>query len=257
VSALASISPLRTLRRGVFGQHFAPVDDRVHVWSEGQHKPPQQSCPALSSRFAIARTLRTTNTKKLGTPTLRPAPLDGPGNIALPVPFTVPLTIALAFPLPVVLTLTLLVVLLELVVVTVTLILLSYPFDTPSGAHAYSVSFSRFTPFAHCSLLAQMLCASGQQNDTLGSKQMVGPHASCGVGQDVGDGVGVGVGEGVKEKAGIDRADEVLGEGEREDSVRDSSAADVQCKREMMARKSLGSVRRCARERLGPLARTR
>jgi hypothetical protein len=75
------------------------------------------------------------------------------------------------------------------------------------------------------------------------------------VGQDVD--VGLGVGEGVKEKAGIDRVDEVVGEGEREASVRGISAADVQCKSEKRARNSLGSVRRCARERLGPLARTR
>jgi hypothetical protein len=53
-----------------------------------------------------------------------------------------------------------------------------------------------------------MLCASGQQNDALGSKQILGPHASCGRAQDV----GVGVGEGVKEKAGIERADEVVRE---------------------------------------------
>jgi hypothetical protein len=49
----------------------------------------------------------------------------------------------------------------------------------------------------------------------------------------------------------------VVGEGEREGSVRDMRAVDVQCKREKRAGNSLGSVRRWARERLGPLARTR
>jgi hypothetical protein len=73
----------------------------------------------------------------------------------------------------------------------------------------------------------------------------------------VGQDVGVGVGEGVKEKAGIDRADEVMGEADREGSVRGMRAADIQCKREKGARKNLGSVRQWARDFLGPLARTR